>query len=162
MQYPSRTDEIHGVDEISCEMKSDSVGLKKEPKGEKMEEKHIEKIKKYRLDIIVIAAILALSLSVLLFVTLTKEEGSVAVVRIDDGIVAKIPLDTDGEYPLNGGTNTLTVKDGVAYMSYSECKGHQCEKMGKIRHVGEFIECAPNHIKIVITGDSDDGVDLVS
>ena len=119
-------------------------------------------MKKHRIDIIVILTILIISLSALLLITLTKEEGSLAIVKIDNETVLEIPLAVDGKYSLNGGTNTLTVKDGEAYMSYSECKGHQCEKMGKINKVGQFIECAPNRIKIFIVGDSDDGVEIVS
>ena len=98
----------------------------------------------------------------LLVTTLTKEDGAVAEVRIDNEIVAEYKLGINGTYTLNGGTNVLTIENGIAYMSYSECKGHHCEKMGKIRYVGEFIECAPNGIKIVIRGSSDSGVDIVS
>ena len=119
-------------------------------------------VTKYRIDIIVVASLLLLSIIMFLVGGLTKEEGATVEVRINLDLVAEYPLDKDGVYTLNGGTNTLTVKDGIAYMSYSECKGHQCEKMGKIRYVGEFIECAPNLIKIVITGESDDAVDFVS
>ena len=117
---------------------------------------------KHKIDIIVVASLLLLSIIMFLVGGLTKEEGATVEVRINLDLVAEYPLDKDGVYTLNGGTNTLTVKDGIAYMSYSECKGHQCEKMGKIRYVGEFIECAPNLIKIVITGESDDAVDFVS
>ena len=117
---------------------------------------------KHKIDIIVVASLLLLSIIIFLIGGLTKEEGATVEVRINLDLVAEYPLDKDGVYTLNGGTNILTIKDGVAYMSYSECKGHQCEKMGKIRYVGEFIECAPNLIKIVITGESDDAVDFVS
>jgi len=117
---------------------------------------------KHRIDIIVIASLLLLSLIAFLFVTLTKEDGAVAEVFIGEDCFAKYPLSKDGVYILNGGTNVLTISGGVAYMSYSECRGHQCEKMGKVRYVGEFIECAPNHIRIVITGSSDNAVDFVS
>ena len=117
---------------------------------------------KYRADILVIAGILILALSLLAVTVLTREEGAVAVVKIDETTVGEYSLSVNGTYPLNGGTNVLTISDGVAYMSYSECRGHQCEKMGKIKYVGEPIECAPNHIKIVISGSSDDAVDFVS
>lgn len=117
---------------------------------------------KHKIDIIVVASLLLLSIIMFLVGGLTKEEGATVEVRINLDLVAEYPLDKDGVYTLNGGTNVLTVKDGVAYMSYSECKGHQCEKMGKVKYVGEFIECAPNHIKIVITGTTDDALDFVS
>lgn len=119
--------------------------------------------KKYRLDIIVIAAILLVSLSLLLIVTLSKEEGSVVVVEIDGTTVATYPLDKNAEYSLNGGSNVLVIKDGVAYMNYSNCPDHTCEKTGKIRYVGQTIICLPNKIAVTIKGDNaEGGVDFVS
>ena len=119
--------------------------------------------KKYRLDIIVIAAILLVSLSLLLIVTLSKEEGSVVVVEIDGTTVATYPLDENAEYSLNGGSNVLVIEDGVAYMSYSNCPDHTCEKTGKIRYVGQTIICLPNKIAVTIKGDNaEGGVDFVS
>ena len=119
--------------------------------------------KKYRLDIIIIAAILLVSLSLLLIVTLSKEEGSVVVVEIDGTTVATYPLDKNAEYSLNGGSNVLVIEDGVAYMSYSNCPDHTCEKTGKIRYVGQTIICLPNKIAVTIKGDNaEGGVDFVS
>ena len=119
--------------------------------------------KKYRLDIIIIAAILLVSLSLLLIVTLSKEEGSVVVVEIDGTTVATYPLDENAEYSLNGGSNVLVIEDGVAYMSYSNCPDHTCEKTGKIRYVGQTIICLPNKIAVTIKGDNaEGGVDFVS
>lgn len=119
--------------------------------------------KKYRLDIIIIAAILLVSLSLLLIVTLSKEEGSVVVVEIDGTTVATYPLDKNALYSLNGGSNVLVIEDGVAYMSYSNCPDHTCEKTGKIRYVGQTIICLPNKIAVTIKGgNADGGVDFVS
>ncbi|MBQ4273389.1 MAG: NusG domain II-containing protein, partial [Clostridia bacterium] len=119
--------------------------------------------RKYRLDIIIIAAILLVSLSLLLIVTLSKEEGSVVVVEIDGTTVATYPLDKNAEYSLNGGSNVLVIEDGVAYMSYSNCPDHTCEKTGKIRYVGQTIICLPNKIAVTIKGDNaEGGVDFVS
>ena len=119
--------------------------------------------KKYRLDIIIIAVILLVSLSLLLIVTLSKEEGSVVVVEIDGTTVATYPLDKNAEYSLNGGSNVLVIKDGVAYMNYSNCPDHTCEKTGKIRYVGQTIICLPNKIAVTIKGDNaEGGVDFVS
>ena len=119
-------------------------------------------ITKYRIDIIVIASLLVLAIGVLLVINLTKTEGSYAEVTVDGNVVGKYPLDVDGVYSLNGGTNTLTVRDGVAYMSYSDCPDHTCEIAGKVKHVGQTIVCLPNHLTITIIGESDDSVDFVS
>lgn len=128
-----------------------------------MENQNVTTKRKYRLDIIIIAAILLVSLSLLLIVTLSKEEGSVVVVEIDGTTVATYPLDKNAEYSLNDGSNVLVIEDGVAYMNYSNCPDHTCEKTGKIRYVGQTIICLPNKIAVTIKGDNaEGGVDFVS
>ena len=125
-----------------------------------------ESIKRFiverRIDIIVIASLLLLSLIVLLVISLAKKEGAIARVEIGGEIVGEYPLDVNKEYSLNGGTNILVIKDGAAYMTYSECPDHTCERVGKIKFVGETIVCLPNKVSVTIIGNSDDGVDLVS
>ncbi len=118
--------------------------------------------RKFRLDIIVIAAILLISVLTLLVTTLTKKEGSVAVVEINGTAVAEYNLSQNGEYSLNNGTNRLVIENGVAYLNYSSCPDHTCEKTGKIRYVGQTIVCLPNKLSVTIKGDAEGGVDLVS
>ena len=118
--------------------------------------------KKYRLDIIIIAAILLFSVGLLLVSLLSKEEGSTVVVEIDGITVATYSLNQNGEYSLNGGTNVLVIEDGKAYLNYSNCPDHTCEKTGKIQYVGQSIICLPNKIAITIKGEADGGVDFVS
>ena len=122
------------------------------------------KLKKYRIDIIVISAILVSALLFLLFMTIFKKDGAVVAVEINGEVVAEYPLDKDGVFPLNGGTNVLVIENGAAYLSYSSCPDHVCENTGQIRHVGETIVCLPNRVTVTVKGDvSDDGgVDLVS
>ena len=127
-----------------------------------MSDKTESKIKKYRYDIIVIAAILLFSLLLLLFLTLNKKEGAVVSVEVDGQTVAEYSLDRDGTYGLNGGTNVLVIEGGRAYLNYSDCPDHVCENTGKIRFVGETIVCLPNRVTITVKGNSENGVDLVS
>ena len=119
-------------------------------------------MKKYRLDVIVIVAILLFSSALLLFMKLSQKEGAFAVVEINGAVVAEYSLAQSGEYPLNNGTNVLVIENGVAYLNYSSCPDHTCENTGKIKHVGETIVCLPNRLTITIVGTSDDSVDLVS
>lgn len=120
-----------------------------------------EYVKAHKWELVMIAAMLLLSLTLVLVISLTKEEGAVAVVEIDGDEVATYSLDTDGEYVLNGGTNVLVIEDGCAYLSYAECPDHTCVKTGKIRFVGESIVCLPNRLSVTVRGEGD-GVDLVS
>lgn len=117
---------------------------------------------KHKIDIIVIASLLLLSVIILLTVNLTREPGAFVEITVDGNIVAEYPLDKDGVYELNGGTNTLTVKGGEAYMTYSSCPDHTCENTGKVRHAGQTIVCLPNKLTVTVKGESDDSVDLVS
>lgn len=122
----------------------------------------------YRLDIIIISAILLVSLVLLLVVTLSKKEGSVVVVEVDGTVVGTYSLSQNAEYSLNGGTNNLVIEDGKAYLNYSNCPDHTCEKTGKIQYVGQSIICLPNKVAITIKNESTDnnvpdgGVDFVS
>ena len=120
-------------------------------------------IKKYRLDIIVIAALLILSLSVILIINLTRKDGATVTVTVDGVTVAEYPLSKDGVYTLNGGSNILTIENGTARMSDSSCPDHICENKGKIKYVGQTIVCLPNKLTVTVTGEAeDDGVDLYS
>ena len=119
-------------------------------------------VKKYRLDIIVIASVLLISIAVVLVTQLTKVEGAYAEITIDGAVVGKYSLSLDGVYSLNGGTNVLTIKNGEAFMSYSQCPDHTCENTGRIKYVGQTIVCLPNRLTISIVGESDDYIDFVS
>lgn len=127
-----------------------------------MDQQKQKNTKKYRLDIIVIAAILLVSLLLVLAVFLARKEGAVAVVEIGGEVVGEYPLSRDGVFPLNGGTNVLVIEEGTAYLNYSNCPDHTCELTGKIRYVGQSIVCLPNRVAITVTGEAKDGVDLVS
>ena len=120
-------------------------------------------MKKYRVDIIVIAAILLLSLSVFLIASLTKKDGATVTITVDGITVGEYPLDLDATYSLNGGTNVLVIENGAAYMSNSSCPDHICENSGKIKYIGQTIVCLPNKLTITVTGAAeDDGIDIYS
>ena len=119
-------------------------------------------VSKHRLDIIVIASLLLLSLLALLFITLTRKEGAAVEITVDGDVVATYSLFKNGEYELNGGTNTLVIENGVAYMDYSSCPDHVCGRKGKIRYAGQTIVCLPNKLTVTIVGETDESVDFMS
>ncbi len=118
--------------------------------------------KKYRIDIIVVASILLVAVLVLLVSRLMRTDGAFVEIELDGETVGTYPLAIDGVYNLNGGTNTLTIKDGKAFMSYSNCPDHTCENTGKVNYVGQTIVCLPNKLTITVIGESDNSVDFVS
>ncbi len=120
----------------------------------------IFKNKKTRSDIILIAVLLVVGLSVLLAFYLGRTEGSVAVVSIDGVKVAEYPLSVDGVYYLNDGTNVLVIESGKAYIREATCPGYQdCVERGRISFVGESIVCLPNKLEVKIVGEGD-GIDI--
>ena len=121
-----------------------------------------EFLKRKKLDIIVISAITLIAVISLLFIFLFKEAGSVCVVEVDGEIVGEYSLMLDGEFVLNGGTNTLVISGGEAYMINSHCPDHTCENTGKVKYVGQTIVCLPNKLSVTVRGETQGGVDLVS
>ena len=120
-------------------------------------------IKKFRLDIIVISAILAVALVSLALTLSLRREGAFVEVEIDGRTVCEYPLDENGRYVLNGGTNTLVIENGSASIRDSSCPDHTCERRPKsIKYVGQTIVCLPNRITVTVRGESDNAVDLTS
>ena len=127
-----------------------------------MENEKNKGLKKYRLDILLIAIVLILSLSFLLIALSNKKDGALAVVEVDGSVVGSYPLSRDGLFVLNGGTNVLIIEDGTARLVESHCPDHTCEKTGRVRYVGQTIVCLPNRLSVTVKGDAQNGVDLVS
>jgi hypothetical protein len=77
-------------------------------------------------------------------------------------MIARIPLDIDGRYPVIGplGTAFLVVERGHAHLENAPCPLKICEAMGSIDRSGELIVCLPN--RIVIKVDGPEEVDAVS
>ena len=122
--------------------------------------------KKYRLDVIFIAAILTVSLIAVGIMLLTREEGAEVVVSVGGEEVARYSLTQNGEYSVNGGSNVFVIENGEVYMKTASCHGYQdCVEEGRIKYKNQTIVCLPNKVELRIVGNAPedpDGVDLVS
>lgn len=118
--------------------------------------------KKYIRDLILVGALLIAALLVLLVIRNRQERktgtNAVVTVRTVDGD-AVYPLNKDGVFSLNGGTNTLVIENGEAWVSEANCPDKVCMGMGKISKNGEFIACLPNQVIIVVEGGEESPVD---
>ena len=125
----------------------------------KMEQKER---KKYIRDLILVGALLIAALLVLLVIRNRQERktgtDAVVTVRTSDGDEV-YPLNKDGVFSLNGGTNTLVIENGEAWVSEANCPDKVCMGMGKISKNGEFIACLPNQVIIVVEGGEESPVD---
>ncbi len=121
--------------------------------------------KKYIRDLILVGALLIAALLVLLVIRNRQERetgtDAVVTVRTADGDEV-YPLNKDGVFSLNGGTNTLVIENGEAWVSEANCPDKVCMGMGKISKNGEFIACLPNQVIIVVEGGEESPVDIES
>lgn len=113
-------------------------------------------------DLILISVILVVVILSFLFSDLYKKEGDYVIVKVDGVQVARYELSLDAQYDLNGGTNTLVIEDGKAYLSYANCPDHLCMNQGKIDQRGETITCLPNRLTITVHSEKKSDVELVS
>ena len=56
--------------------------------------------------------------------------------------------------------NTVTIKDGKAYMSFADCPDQLCTHQNEIMYDKQSIICLPNKVVVTITSDRKDDVDI--
>ena len=112
------------------------------------------------LDYLAVAAVGAaalISASPMLF----AEEGETVTVMYDAGEIG-MPLSSDDSVTLNsnGHTLTVTVKNGKAWVSDTDCPDGLCRRTGSISKPGESIACLPAKVLVKVGGDG--GIDGVA
>lgn len=117
--------------------------------------------KKPVLDLLLIGGLLLLALVCYLLFAGGKSEGSVAVVCVNGVETGRYPLDQNGRYPLNGGSNILIIEDGAAWLEDADCPDKLCVRQGKVHLDGQVITCLPNKLTITICADNSE-VELIS
>ena len=121
----------------------------------------MEKKPSFRWDAVVLLSLLLLAAGLYLLFQNGSETGTQVVVRVAGEEVGRYSLLTNATYSLNGGTNTLVIENGTAYLSWADCPDRLCVKQGKISRTGECITCLPNRLTVTVYGGSS-GVDLIS
>lgn len=119
-------------------------------------------MKKRFWDIALIGGCLVLAAVLFLVFSFGREAGAGVIVRVDGEEVARYSLYQNGTYPLNGGTNTLVIENGAAWLSHANCPDELCVKQGKISLNGQVITCLPNKLTVTVYGAAQNDVDLVS
>ena len=105
-------------------------------------------------DIILIAAVLAISLISLAAIKMTQKDGKEVIVTVDGKEVYKTSIEKDQIYqiPEENGTNVMQIKDGKVTMIEATCPDHYCVKQKAVDEHGGSIICLPN--KVVIEGEN--------
>lgn len=109
--------------------------------------------KKLLFDLCLILALLLFFGVISLFVASLAPRGNTAVVTLDGEEIFRVSLRADGEYPLNGGTNTLLIAGGKASIIHAQCPDRFCERQGEIDRVGQKIICLPHRLTVEIVGE---------
>ena len=118
--------------------------------------------KRLPVELAVLAVLLLAACALLLWLRLGRTPGAWAVVRVEGREVARYSLSQNGTYPLNGGTNVLTIADGAAAMTEADCPDKICIDQGRVRYTGQCITCLPNKLTVTVEGGGEPEVDLVS
>ena len=105
---------------------------------------------------VLVLTLLSLSLAAYFIIDAVKEKGAAVEVSVKGELIAEYPLNVNGEYPLNGGTNILVIENGYAYVKYADCPKQLCVKTGKIHRTLECIECLHNNITIKVIGNGEE------
>ena len=105
-------------------------------------------------DIILIAAVLAISLISFAAIKMTQKDGKEVIVTVDGKEVYKTSIKKDQIYqiPEENGTNVMQIKDGKVTMIEATCPDHYCIKQKAVDEHGGSIICLPN--KVVIEGEN--------
>lgn len=115
--------------------------------------------KQLRNDLILIASLLAVVLTVFIVLICTrKKDHLVATVKVKNETVLTVNLDEKDEkdYVVKGvhGDVHIHVKDGAIAVVESNCPHQDCVNLGYIHTTGQPIICAYNQVTITIEGDA--------
>ena len=105
-------------------------------------------------DMILIAAVLAISLISFAAIKMTQKDGKEVIVTVEGKEVYKTSIKKDQIYqiPEENGTNVMQIKDGKVTMIEATCPDHYCIKQKAVDEHGGSIICLPN--KVVIEGEN--------
>jgi len=107
-----------------------------------------------------IVAVIAILVSVIFWTSVGTEEGSMVSIYQEGVLIKEISLDSDTEFVIEGDyKNVVTIKDGKAAITESDCPGIDCVHSGWIHEAGRSIVCLPNRVELRVEGTSD--VDFV-
>ena len=126
-----------------------------------MKKKHMKlEFCKYDFCAIGIVAAIAILVSVIFWTSVGAEEGSMLSVYQEGALIKEFSLDSDEEFVIEGDyKNEITIKDGKAAITESDCPGTDCVHSGWIHEAGRSIVCLPNRVELRIEGTSE--VDFV-
>ena len=123
--------------------------------------------RKFRNDLIFIAAILVIVSMVAAVLFFLRGEGSTVQVEVDGTVIGIYPLSVDREVEIKTGENgeelnLLVIKDGKATVTTATCPDGICAAHRPISREGESIICLPHKVVVTVVGGEGDEPDVVA
>ncbi len=87
-----------------------------------------------------------------------REPAAIVEVSLNNHVIHQLDLSKDTQIVIEsykGGTNTLVIENGHAYISDASCPDKVCIYQGTISRPGEMIVCLPNMMIAKIVGDEE-------
>lgn len=114
---------------------------------------------KYRILIVICAAIFLLGVGGSLFVLFSGEKSTVNILS-DGQLIESIDLNTSPDREIvveyEGRTNTIEIKDGRIRVIDAQCPDHTCVRMGYLENASMPIVCLPNRLVITFADEKSD------
>ena len=121
--------------------------------------------RKYKNDIIFIAAILAVVAIAAVVLLLLRGEGSTVTVEVDRQIIGTYSLAIDRVVDIptdDGEMNRLVIRDGKAFMESATCPDGVCVSHRPISREGETIVCLPHKVVVTVIGGNENEPDVIA
>lgn len=123
--------------------------------------------RKFKNDVIFIAAILAVVAIAAAALYLFRVEGSAVKVEVNGTLVGTYPLSMDREVEIKSGPdgsqrNILVIRDGKATVTSATCPDGICAAHRPISRAGESIVCLPHGVVITVIGGNGEEPDIVA
>lgn len=104
-------------------------------------------------DFIFIVIVIAIAIIFgMISLNVSGDKGKVVFVSVNGDTYGEFSLYMEQKIDIHteNGYNTLTIADGYATVTASDCADHICEKTGRISEKGEIICCLPHKLIIEI------------
>lgn len=116
-------------------------------------------VQKYRGEIVLSAVVLSAAVLLQLYFRWnSRDPADCVVVTVDGKEVGRYLLSSDCVEEISGwegGSNTLVIEGGCAWITEASCPDKICEKQGKISENGETITCLPNRVMVMVVAEGE-------
>lgn len=87
------------------------------------------------------------------FIMPDSDENAMLQIYHDGRMIHELPLYTDADFEIHGQyANQISIRDGCAAITDSDCPGQDCMHSGWIQNTGRSIVCLPNRVELRIIG----------